>query len=253
MLGTSFYHGSMRKITIGIGTLFNNIHLRRFDKDDNVVDDIRVATSYASKNRFIAKLREIKGDTKVQTFIPRIGFTLDGIAYDPSRKINSHGRITTGQPFNPETRKHVFNPVPYDLNYTVSVYTKNTEDALQILEQILPYFTPEFNLVFKEIPEIEMIRDVPIIMDGVGIDDMWESQLDEGNLRTIVWDINLTAKAWFYPPVNDQGVIKKVQINHFIMGEEFADDSDEWFVEGDPEITASFNGAAALIAEATVT
>lgn len=253
MLGQTFYHQSMRKITIGLGTLFNNIHLRRFDKDENVVDEITVPTSYASKNRFIAKLREIKGDTKVQTFIPRIGFTLNGINYDPSRKINSHGRITTGQPFNPDNRKHVYNPVPYDLNYTVSVYTKNTEDALQILEQILPYFTPEFNLVFKEIPEIEMIRDIPIILDAVGIDDMWESQFDEGSLRTIVWDLDLTAKAWFYPPVTEQGVIKKVKINHFVMGDDFADNSDEWFVEGDPELEVMISGAAALIAEATVT
>jgi len=249
MLGTSFYHGHMKKITVGIGTLFNNIHLRRFDKNDVLVDDIRVPVSYASKQRFLTKLRDQQQDSGVQTFIPRIGFTLDGLNYDPTRKINSHGKITTGQPFNPDTRKHVYNPVPYDLNFSVSIYTKNTEDALQILEQIIPYFTPEFNLVFKELPEIDMIRDVPIVLEDVGMDDMWEASFEGGDLRSIVWDLSLTAKAWFYPPVADKSIIKKAKIQYFVFGEEDPDDKDEWFVTSS---YAKFSGAAAMIAEATV-
>mgnify|MGYP003960385317 FL=1 len=250
MLGTSFYHSHMKNVTVGIGTLFNNIHLRRFDKNDIIIDDIKVPVSYASKQRFLTKLRDQQTASGVQTFIPRIGFTMDGISYDPSRKINSHGRITTGQPFNADTRKHVYNPVPYDLNFSVSIYTKNTEDALQILEQVVPFFTPEFNLTFKELPEIDMIRDIPVILDSVGMDDLWEANFDGGDLRSIVWDLQLTAKAWFYPPVTDKSVIKKAKIQYFVFGEDDPDDTDAWFTSNDVE--AKFSGAAAMIAEATV-
>ena len=202
MLGnTHFYNRSIRKVVVTFGTLFNDIELVRFTKDGTPKERFKVPLSYGSKEKYITRITSDPNLTKsIATFVPRISFLLQSLSYDASRK-----QITTLRNFaNVDgITNSQYVPVPYDFEFSLSIYVRNTEDGTQILEQILPFFTPDFTPTVDFIPEMEHKYDIPIILNSVTSNVEYEG--DFSTTRVIVWDLSFTAKGYIWPPVKNLG------------------------------------------------
>ena len=205
-----FYHGSARKIVAAFGTLFNNIILYQYDGDGVPQKSIKVPIVYASKQHFIAKLRDDALNKNITTNItlPTITFVLESLTYDPSRQINALDYRSKTNSANPDLKDKRWNPVPYIYNFNLSVYASKTEDGLQIIEQILPWFTPELNVPINMVDEV---IDVPIALNDVAFEDNYEEGFE--NNRVIQWNLSFEAKGLFYKPINTPTRIESVVID----------------------------------------
>ena len=218
MLGDYFYHESLRKIIIAFGTIFNNIHIHRKDSSGNVVQSIKVPLAYSPKEKFIARLDQqpdLVEDRRVAVTLPRMGFEISGISYDPSRKLNRLGTIkkvrsssTDGKIMNKQ-----FNPVPYNISMNLYSFTSSAEGGLQIIEQILPFCQPDYTVTIKAIPSLNIVRDVPIILNNVNYEDTHSG--DFTTRRAVVYTLGFTAKTYLYGPISQQRVIKETQADMY--------------------------------------
>ena len=168
MLGTYSYHEIFRKTIVAFGTLFNNIELRRQD------EVMKVPLAYGPKDKFLARLDQVPDPTnkRVQITLPRIGFEITGINYDSARKVSPTQKIKVAS--TSTKNKNVFMPVPYNIGFELAIISKNQEDGLQILEQILPVFQPHYNLAVKLLPEMSEIRDIPVVLNNIDYEDSYE-------------------------------------------------------------------------------
>ena len=213
MLGTYTYHEIIRKTVIGFGTLFNNIELRR--TKGNKTEVMKVPLAYGPKQKFLARLRQVGDLTtqdQAQITLPRVSFEIGGISYDPTRKLSPISAIRNTKADGNEAKS--FMPVPYNINFELAILAKNQDDSLQILEQILPYFQPSFNLTMNLIPDLGEKRDYPVTLTSVDYSDEYEGDYD--TRRTLVYTLQFVAKTYLYGPVNDATgeVIKKVQVDY---------------------------------------
>jgi len=207
MLGTYSYHEIFRKTVVAFGTLFNNIELRRTD------EVMKVPLAYGPKQKFLARLDQTPDPTnkRVQITLPRISFEINGITYDSSRKVSPTQKIKIAK--DSDESKNVFMPVPYNLSFELAIISKNQEDGLQILEQILPYFQPHYNLAVKLIPDMNETKDVPVVLNSVDYQDDYEG--DFSTRRAIIYTLQFTVKTYLYGPVTDSKVIKKVVTDYY--------------------------------------
>jgi hypothetical protein len=211
MFGQYFYHSHLRKAVAVFGTLFNNINVQRKDTSGSSVNNVKVPLSYGPKQKFLARLFEEPDLTapEVAIRLPRMSFELTSLQYDTSVKLNKMNTLVKPNPFGQST---IRNPVPYILTFELSIYAKNQDDALQIVEQILPYFNPEYTVTIKEIPSLNISRDIPILLQSVGYTDDYEG--DFSSRRVLIYTLDFSMKVFFYGPINpDQGVIKDVTVN----------------------------------------
>ena len=211
MFGQYFYHSHIRKTVSIFGTLFNNIIVQHKDASGNSVNNIKVPLSYGPRQKFLTRLFEEPdlNAPEVAIRLPRMSFELTGMTYDTTIKVNKMNSITTPSIHGQNT---IRNPVPYIMNFTLSVYAKNQDDALQIVEQILPYFNPEYVVTIKEIPELGITRDIPIVLQSVNYSDDYEG--DFTSRRVLIYTLDFSMKTFFYGPTKlDQGVIKDTIIN----------------------------------------
>ena len=201
MLGTYSYHEIFRRTVVAFGTLFNNIELRRS------TEVMKVPLAYGPKQKFLARLDQNPDPTnkRVQITLPRISFEINGISYDSTRKVSPTQKIRV--PKDVDENKNAFMPVPYNLSFELAIISKNQEDGLQILEQILPYFQPHYNLSVKLIPELSETKDVPVVLNSVEYEDDYENNFQ--TRRAIIYTLQFTVKTYLYGPVTDQKVIKK--------------------------------------------
>ncbi|ARW57075.1 tail sheath stabilizer [Synechococcus phage S-B64] len=201
MLGTYSYHQIFRKTVVAFGTLFNNIEIH---KDDEVM---KVPLAYGPKQKFLARLDATPDPTNVraQITLPRISFEINGITYDPSRKVSPTQKIKIAK--DNTDNKNVFMPVPYNVGFELAIISKTQEDGLEILEQILPYFQPHYNLPIKLLEEMNETKDVPVVLNSVDYEDDYEG--DFSTRRAIIYTLGFTAKTYLYGPVSDAKVIKK--------------------------------------------
>ena len=165
----------MRKYVILFGTLFNDIHITRTNSAGVTVDLLKVPLSYAAKEKMLARLEndpEIQRQTAI--LLPRMSFEMTGLSYDQSRKLNTLGRIAVKDATNANKLKYQYNPVPYNFDFKLSVYVKNAEDGTKIIEQILPFFTPDWTATVNLIPEMNVHMDIPIILNNVSVEDSYE-------------------------------------------------------------------------------
>ena len=219
MLGDYFYHESLRKIIIAFGTIFNNIHIHRKDSNGNVVQSLKVPLAYSPKEKFIARLDQqpdLVQDRRVAVTLPRMGFEISGLSYDPSRKLNRLGTIkkvrssaTDGKVMNKQ-----FNPVPYNINLNLYSFTASAEGGLQIIEQILPYFQPDYTVTINAIPEMGIKRDVPITLNSVNYEDTYDGAFT--TRRAVNYTLGFTAKTYLYGPLHSSKVIKETQTDMFV-------------------------------------
>lgn len=211
MFGQYFYHSHIRKTVSVFGTLFNNITVQRKDTNDNVVHNVKVPLSYGPKQKFLTRLFEEPdlNAPEVAIRLPRMSFELTGMNYDTSVKLNKMNTLAKPNPFGQNT---VRNPVPYIMNFQLSVYAKNQDDALQIVEQIIPYFNPEYVVTIKEIPSLNISRDIPVVLQSVNYTDDYEG--DFTSRRVLIYTLDFSMKTFFYGPITqNQGVIKDAIVN----------------------------------------
>jgi len=213
MLGQTFYHQTIRKYVALFGTLFNDINIEKKDSGGNVLSRQKVPISYGPKQKFLIRLREDPSlDRQVAIQLPRLGFEMSGIAYDPIRKLNTIGALTHKESINGERNiKKMFNPSPYIFDFSLYAFVENAEDGTQILEQILPFFTPEFNVSVNILTEMGIKLDIPIVLQSATSEDSYEGEFSAR--RTIVWTINFMLKGFIYPDIKSgQSIIKSVEI-----------------------------------------
>jgi len=212
MLGTYYYNEIIRKTIISFGTLFNDIHIKHKDNSEDVISDMRVGLSYGPMQKFLAKIEQQEDLTKpVAITLPRMSFEMTSIQYDSSRKT---GIVQTFKACDDEGRvKKVFMPVPYNIGFELNIFTKLNDDALQIVEQILPFFQPSFNVTVDLVESIGEKRDVPIVLDSIDFQDDYEGSFQ--TRRALIYTIRFTAKTYIFGPVADStdGLIKKVQVD----------------------------------------
>ena len=212
MLGTYYYHEIIRKTIIGFGTLFNNIFIKHEGIDNSTLDETKVGLAYGPQQKFFAKIREQGNLTKaVAITLPRMSFEMTSVQYDPTRK---SGITQTFKASDGTNLKKVFMPVPYNLGFELSIFSKLNDDALQIIEQILPYFQPSFNITVNLISSIGEKRDIPIVLDNISFRDEYEG--DFTTRTALIYTLQFTAKTYLFGPVADtsDGIIKKVQVDY---------------------------------------
>ncbi len=213
MLGQTFYHQTIRKYVALFGTLFNDINIEKKDSGGNVLSRQKVPIAYGPKQKFLIRLRQDPSlDRQVAIQLPRLAFEMSGIAYDPIRKLNTIGTLTHKETINGERNiKKMFNPSPYIFDFSLYAFVENAEDGTQILEQILPFFTPEFNVSVNILTDMGIKLDVPIVLQSATSEDSYEGEFSAR--RTIVWTINFMMKGFIYPDVKSgQSIIKTVEI-----------------------------------------
>ena len=215
MLGQQFYHETMRKVVVAFGTIFNNINIVRTNSSGAVTQSMKVPLAYGPKQKFLTRLREDPNlNKKVALTLPRIGFEISGIAYDPSRKLNSIQKVKkTNDSESGKTLSSQFMPVPYNMDFELVVMAKQSDDALQIVEQILPFFQPDYTITLNDNTAMGTTRDVPIILTGVTYADEYEGSFEDR--RVLTYSLTFTAKFYLYGPVTDQKVIKQVQVDQY--------------------------------------
>lgn len=210
MLGNRhFYHEIIKKNVKAFGTIFNNITIEKKDPETgSVIRQEKVALAYGPKSKFLARLEQDPStERKVSITMPRISFEMTDISYDPSRKtspiqkyLNQDGNQTKVQ----------YMPVPYNLRFELGILSRTQDDALQILEQILPYFQPSFNVTVNLIPEMDEKKDLPIILNGISYEDDYQD--DMMRRRSITYTLDFTLKTYLYGPVSDAALIRKATV-----------------------------------------
>jgi len=216
MFGNYFYNESMRRMTIGFGQIFNNIQIKRKNDTGKVIQTIRVPLAYGPKEKFLVRLDQQSSlnNREFAITLPRMGFEISSIAYDPTRKLtriqkfkqvksNKDGKILD---FN-------YTPVPYNISYNLYSFTASAEAGLQIIEQILPFFQPDFTVTINAIPDLNIKRDIPIILNSVNYEDTYSG--DFQTRRAVIYTLNFTAKTYLFGPSTSQKVIKTVQTDNY--------------------------------------
>ena len=213
MLGSTFYHETLRKCIVGFGTLFNDIHIIRKDSSGNTIQSMKVPLAYGAKQKFLTRLREDPSLTKtVAITLPRIGFEIGQIAYDSTRKLNKIQKVKkAGSAGNKVDTQYM--PVPYNIDFELYAMSKNSDDALQIVEQILPYFQPDYTITINDIVQMSSKRDVPIVLTGISYEDNYAGEWTER--RAIIYTMSFTAKCYLYGPVISGQVVTKVQVDQY--------------------------------------
>jgi hypothetical protein len=213
MLGTYYYHQIIRKTIVAFGTLFNQIYIKHEDSDNNVIDDMRVPIAYAPRQKFLARLTQQPDLNKpIQITLPRMAFEMTSIRYDPARKA---GISQTFKASDGTNLKKVFMPVPYNIGFELNIFCKLNDDALQIIEQIFPYFQPAFNITVDLVDSIGEKRDIPIVLDDISFQDDYEG--DFQTRRALIYTLRFTAKTYIFGPVAEttDGLIRKVQVDTY--------------------------------------
>ena len=209
MLGSHFYNEIIRRNIIGFGTLFNNITLKKVDPSDNsVLEEEKVPLAYGPKAKFLTRLEQNPDvSRKIAITLPRLYFEMTGIGYDAQRKTSPVQKYRTIIQDDGTEVKEQYVPVPYNIEFELGIIAKNQDDGLQILEQILPYFQPAFNITLNMIPDMNEKKDIAIVLNSVQYDDAWDDTFLER--RYITWTLSFTCKSYIYGPFDQSSVIKK--------------------------------------------
>ena len=212
MFGNYFYNESMRRMTIAFGQIFNNIQIKRKDSTGTVIQSIPVPLAYAPKEKFLVRLDQQASleNREFAITLPRMGFEITGLAYDSSRKltrVQKYSKVKSGE--DGKKMNYNYSPVPYNISMNLYVFTATAEDGLQIIEQILPFFQPDYTVTVNVVPDLDIKRDIPIVLGNIGYEDTYDGEFT--NRRAVIYTLSFTAKTYLFGPMNNQGVIKQTQ------------------------------------------
>ena len=204
-----FYNQGMRKMTVAFGQVFNNIQIKRTGSD-STIQSIRVPLAYAPKEKFLVRLDQQPNleDRQFAVTLPRMGFEISGIEYDGSRKLTKVQKFKTTKT-NSGVMNFNYMPVPYNISYNLYCFTATAEGGLQIVEQILPYFQPDYTVTINVVPEMGIKRDVPIVLNNINYEDSYSGDFE--SRRAVIYTLNFTAKTYLYGPASTQKVIRETQ------------------------------------------
>lgn len=210
----SFYNESIRKIVIAFGSLFESVYVTRYEADGTEIEKIRVPLSYGSKEKFIWRLSQessLSKNSRVQIVLPKLGFEITTMMYDPTRKLN---RVIQRSDLVDGVLKKVYAEVPYNIYFSMFAFTRNMDDMLQIIEQIVPYFAPDFTVTIK-MNEVHQTVDVPFILNNVSLNEDYEGTFE--TRRALISTFDFTAKTYIYPNIcgSSGGIIERSDINFF--------------------------------------
>jgi len=214
MLGNYFYHEIIRRTVVSFGTLFNDIHIRHENSNDKSISDMRVPLAYGPMQKFLARLEQQPELNKAtQISLPRMSFEMTSLQYDATRKA---GITQTFKACDDDGNvKKVYMPVPYNIGFELNLLCKLNDDALQVTEQILPYFQPSFNLTVDLVDSIGEKKDIPIVLDNISFQDDYEG--DFSTRRSLIYTFNFTAKTYLFGHISEStdGLIRKVQVDYY--------------------------------------
>ncbi len=217
-----YYHSLLRKYVVYFGSLFNDITIERRDQNEQLIQTIAVPISYGPKQKFIARLeQDPNAERESAIVLPRMSFQITNLQYDNQRKLNVQQKIAKQTPNNSSQLSYAYTPVPYNISFDLSIYSKNAEDGIQVIEQILPFFAPEWTNQLILIPELDIRMDIPISIEAVRMDDLYEGKLEIP--RYIVSTIRFTMKAYLFGPIRNSGIIKRITTN--LMLDDYLNDN----------------------------
>lgn len=212
MFGSHFYHSTMRKAVAVFGTIFNNINVIRTKSDGSVVNQIKVPLAYGPKQKFLARLDQSSGaDASMAIKLPRMAFEITSLELDSTQKLTKRNVIVESHASDVTKKKTIKHQVAYNINMSLYVMAKNQDDGLQVVEQILPYFQPEYTVTITPVTGFAYKQDVPIILTAVTISDDYEG--DFLTRRALIYQLDFTMKMKFFGPTGNQGVIREVNID----------------------------------------
>ena len=210
MFGEHFYHETIKRAVSVFGTLFNNISVKRADGTA-----LKVPLAYGPRQKWITRLQQVDTTTtRTAISLPRMGFELTSIEYDSTRKLTKRTQLKKSLASNPNNMQYQYSPAPYNLGFSLSVLVKNTDDGLQIIEQIMPYFTPDYTVTINTIPDMGDKRDVPITLTSVTQTDEYEG--DFTTRQVLRYDLEFIMKNYIYGPVRDSDIIRTVKARTYI-------------------------------------
>lgn len=212
-MGEYFYHEIIKRTVVGFGNLFNGMTIQKVDKANNVINVMKVPLAYGPTQKFLARVtQQAELNQPTEITLPRMSFEINGLAYDGTRKTQPTQTFKTLD--NGETLKRVYLPVPYNVSFELNIMAKLNEDCLQLVEQILPYFQPSFNITIDLVDSIGEKRDIPIVLDSINFSDDYEG--DFSGRRILIYTLNFTAKTYMFGPISDtgDGLIRKVQVDY---------------------------------------
>jgi hypothetical protein len=216
MLGQQFYHETVRNIIVAFGTMFNNLQIVRKDNSGTVTQAMKVPLAYGPKQKWLTRLdADPSLANSVAITLPRLGFEIGSLTYDSTRKLNRVQKFKKVKSASSDANKldTQFMPVPYNMDITLYAMAKNSDDALQMVEQILPFFQPDYTLTLNDMADMGIKRDVPIILNSVSYEDNYQGDFE--SRRAIIYTLAFTLKFYLYGPVTSSSVIKTVQVDQF--------------------------------------
>jgi len=215
MFGSQFYHQSLRKYVIMFGNMFNDIVVKQYNRDGTTASAIAVPIAYGPKEKFLVRTQQDPNlDQQISIQLPRLAFEMTTLNYDGTRRLNTKGKnIVVVSDNNKADYQHM--PVPYDITFNLYAYVRNADDGAQVLEQIVPYFGPEWTNNVKLIPGMNINMDIPTVLNTVSIEDTYDGSFE--NRRAIIYTLDFTVKGYFYGPVRRSGVIKRAQVDFGIV------------------------------------
>ena len=237
-----FYNEILRRTIIGFGTLFNSLTIKQTNASDDVVNIIRVPLAYGPTQKFLARLEQSPDLSKSTAMtLPRMSFEFTGLTYDPTRKVTTTQQYVVKDPNDGTESKKIYMPVPYNMQFELSIMSKLNDDALQIVEQILPYFQPAFNLSIELVESIKEKRDVPVILENITMQDDYEG--DFTSRRVLLYTLRFTAKTYLFGPVSSasKDIIKKATVS-YLTGTDVTNTTREVTYSAEPRAIKSYTG-----------
>lgn len=206
-----FYHGSIRKLVVAFGSIFNEIYISR-KNEDGTSSKFKVPISYGPKEKFIRKIQELDSSESrntVETILPRIGFEITSMNYDTGRKMNSLNKSYITRNEQDGTLSYSYSEVPYNVDFTLYIMTRNIDDGYQIVEQILPYFTPDFTVTMN-FTDVDRKVDIPIVLSSITSNEDYEGDLQ--TRRTVTHTLSFQAKSYIFGPIKNTGLIREIKL-----------------------------------------
>ena len=248
-----FYNEILRRTIISFGTLFNNVSIKKTDSSDSVVSVVKVPLSYGPTEKFLARINQSPDLNKpTQITLPRMSFEFTGLTYDPTRKVTTTQQFIVKDPDDGTETKKSYMPVPYNMQFELSIMTKLNDDALQIVEQILPYFQPAYNLSIELVESIKEKRDVPIVLENITMQDDYEG--DFTSRRVLLYTLRFTAKTYLFGPASSasKDIIKKARVS-LLTGTDTSNTTREVTYTVTPRAIKDYTGDVATTLSADIT
>jgi hypothetical protein len=237
-----FYNEILRRTVIAFGTLFNDITIKHTNSSDNVVSVIKVPLAYGPTQKFLARLEQVPDLNKSTAMtLPRMSFEFTGLTYDSTRKVTTTQSFTVKDPNDGSEVKKSYMPVPYNMQFELSIMSKLNDDALQIVEQILPYFQPAYSISVELVEAIREKRDIPIVLENITMQDDYEG--DFTTRRVLLYTLRFTAKTYLFGPVSSatKDIIKKSTVS-YLTGTDTSNSTREVVYSVEPRAVKNYTG-----------